>query len=163
MYTDRELREIAIMALGSISVDLFQPGDDERDLVFTQPDYDYLVTRDGTCIGYGELAIRYGNALKVMVEARAVARAGDHTCSYAMYECDGCDHKDNRDAFECYVGYPDTTFAAICPMCEHEVADQSDWDSLDRSVTCEACEDLAMKEDQDFFEQLEAKRSSQSL
>ncbi|HXH35719.1 MAG TPA: hypothetical protein VNJ54_15155 [Plantibacter sp.] len=67
---DSELTEIAITALGRISVELFQPGGASPDLDFDTPEYDYLVKRDGTIIGYGELAEMFAAALREEIASR---------------------------------------------------------------------------------------------
>lgn len=69
-WSDGELREIAIMALGRISVELFQPGGGTEDLIFDTPDFDYLVTRAGGVIGYGELANLFDAALAAELASR---------------------------------------------------------------------------------------------
>ena len=66
-YDEAELRRIAVTALGRISVPLFQPGGGHCDASFDTPDYDYLVTRDGEPIGYGELGVRFIEALSAEI------------------------------------------------------------------------------------------------
>lgn len=69
-YSEYELREIAMNALGRISVDLCQPGGGVEDLIFDTPDFDYLVTRSGDVIGYGELANLFDAALATELASR---------------------------------------------------------------------------------------------
>ncbi len=63
--THDQVREVAVAALGRISVDLFQPGNAAANLAFDTPGFDYLLTRTGDVIGYGELADRFAAALDV--------------------------------------------------------------------------------------------------
>ncbi len=60
-FTEDEVNEIAIMALGRISVSMFQAGHNG----------DWLELRDGSEIGYGELANMFGDALDKEIRERA--------------------------------------------------------------------------------------------
>lgn len=76
-FSAEEVREVAGMALGRISVDLFHEGRARRP-ASGEPEFDYLRTRSGAFIGYGELARRFGVALDAELEERAAVELLDH-------------------------------------------------------------------------------------
>lgn len=69
LWTSEEVHELALMALGRISVDLAQPGGEAAD----RPDFDYILTRGGEPIGYGEVAKRYEDALRAEITERCAS------------------------------------------------------------------------------------------
>ncbi len=75
VFTDAEVSEIAVTALGRISVEMFQPGDGTQNLSFGTSDFDYLVMRDGKPIGYGELANLYSEAIDAEIAERRKEQA----------------------------------------------------------------------------------------
>lgn len=70
-FTDSEVREIAVSALGRVSVEMFQPGGGVANVSFDTPDFDYLVTRQGVPIGYGEIANLYSEAIDAEIAERS--------------------------------------------------------------------------------------------
>lgn len=76
-FSEEEVREVALSALGAISVDLFHEGRARRP-ASGEPEFDYLRTRSGAFIGFGELARRFGEALGAELEERAAVELLDH-------------------------------------------------------------------------------------
>ena len=60
-FSDDDVRNIAIMSLGRISVEMFQTDTDGA--------ADWLKLRDGSTIGYGELADMFGKAIDEEIAA----------------------------------------------------------------------------------------------
>lgn len=73
LWTSEQVHELALMALGRISVDLAQPGSAAVNHAFDTPDFDYILTRAGEPIGYGELAKRYEDALRAEITERCAS------------------------------------------------------------------------------------------
>lgn len=67
LWTTEELVEVAVTALGRISVQISQPGEGDEG--------DYLVDRSGTKLGYAEQADLFTAALRAEVDERLVEPA----------------------------------------------------------------------------------------
>lgn len=78
MIDSAEVREVALTALGRISVDLFQAGAPQLPVGAPgrrEPTFDWLRTRSGALIGYGELAERMAAAVDAELDDRGALRA----------------------------------------------------------------------------------------
>lgn len=64
-YTTEEIVERALIALGSITVEMFQEGGGPGGEL---PDFDWMVLRNGGIVGYGWLAERFDRALRAELE-----------------------------------------------------------------------------------------------